>query len=53
MEKVLVEANIGGVVGLHNYYQEYILRHEQNLKKKVDKKLEQQRQFELNINNTK
>lgn len=49
MEKVLVEANVGGIMGLHSYYEEYILRHEKNVKQQVEKKMEQQRQLELNI----
>ncbi|OXU25410.1 hypothetical protein TSAR_012628 [Trichomalopsis sarcophagae] len=53
MEKVLVEANVGGIIGLHNYYEEYILRHEKNVKRKVENKVEQQRQLELNICNAK
>ncbi|XP_058806880.1 uncharacterized protein LOC131673148 [Phymastichus coffea] len=53
IEKVLVETNIGGVMGLYDYYQEYVLRHERNIKKKVEKKMEQQRQRELNVNTTK
>ncbi|KAJ8676331.1 hypothetical protein QAD02_012118 [Eretmocerus hayati] len=53
LEKVLTEANIGGILGLHNYYEEYILKLERNVRRNVDKKMEQQRQFEFNICNSK
>jgi hypothetical protein len=48
-----VEANVGGILGLHNYYEEYILRHEKNIKQRVENKMDQQRQLELNICNAK
>lgn len=53
MEKVLVEANVGGIIGLYNYYDEFVLKHEKNIKKKTENKMEQQRQMELNLCNAK
>lgn len=43
IERVLLETGIGSVASLHNYYQEYILKFEQNMKKKVETMLERQR----------
>lgn len=43
MERVLLETGIGGVTAIHDYYQEYILRFEENMKKKVETMMEKQR----------
>ncbi|XP_011164296.1 STAGA complex 65 subunit gamma isoform X2 [Solenopsis invicta] len=49
MERVLVETGVGGVSALHDYYQEYVLKFEENTRKKVEETMEkQQRQLELN-----
>lgn len=48
MERVLLETGVGGVAALHDYYQEYVLKFEENMKKKVEAMLEKQRQLELN-----
>lgn len=53
LEKVLLEANIGGAEGLHDYYEEYVLKFEAVIKKKVEKKMEEQRQMEQNFCNVK
>lgn len=53
MERVLVETGVGGVTALHDYYQEYILKFEENMKRKVEEMMEKQRQLELNICSTK
>ncbi|XP_051172437.1 uncharacterized protein LOC127288817 [Leptopilina boulardi] len=52
MERVLVESGIGGVEGIHSYYQNTILGFEQHVKKKVERAMEKQIS-ELNANNTK
>ncbi|XP_014488597.1 PREDICTED: uncharacterized protein LOC106751876 isoform X2 [Dinoponera quadriceps] len=43
VERVLVETGVGGVTALHDYYQEYILKFEENMKKKVEEMMERQR----------
>ncbi|XP_032671580.1 uncharacterized protein LOC116844304 isoform X2 [Odontomachus brunneus] len=43
MERVLVETSVGGVTALHDYYQEYILKFEENMKGKVEEMMERQR----------
>ncbi|XP_046814440.1 STAGA complex 65 subunit gamma-like [Vespa crabro] len=43
MERVLLETGIGGVTAIHDYYQEYILRFEENMKRKVETMMEKQR----------
>ncbi|XP_033348996.1 STAGA complex 65 subunit gamma-like isoform X2 [Bombus vosnesenskii] len=43
LERVLVETGIGGVAALHDYYQEYVLKFEDNMKKKVEAMMEKQR----------
>lgn len=43
LERVLVETGIGGVAALHDYYQEYVLKFEDNMKKKVEAMIEKQR----------
>jgi len=48
MERVLLETGVGGITALHNYYQEYVLKYEDNMKKKVEEMMEKQRQLELN-----
>ncbi|XP_048262428.1 uncharacterized protein LOC126915347 isoform X2 [Bombus affinis] len=53
LERVLVETGIGGVAALHDYYQEYVLKFENNMKKKVEAMMEKQRQFELNVYSAK
>lgn len=44
-----METGIGGVAALHDYYQEYVLKFEDNMKKKVEAMMEKQRQLELNV----
>lgn len=53
VERVLVESGVGGVRGLHDYYQNKILRFEQHVKKKVEKAAEEQKISELKATNTK
>ncbi|XP_033348997.1 uncharacterized protein LOC117233119 isoform X3 [Bombus vosnesenskii] len=53
LERVLVETGIGGVAALHDYYQEYVLKFEDNMKKKVEAMMEKQRQLELNVYSAK
>jgi len=53
VERVLLETGVGSVTALHDYYQEYILKFEENMKKKVEKMMERQRQLELNACSTK
>lgn len=48
-----METGIGGVAALHDYYQEYVLKFENNMKKKVEAMMEKQRQFELNVYSAK
>lgn len=52
VERVLVETGVGGVTALRNYYQEYILSFEENMKRKVEEMMERQRQLEFNIYST-
>lgn len=40
---------MGGVSALHDYYQEYVLKFEENMRRKVEETMEKQRQFELDI----
>ncbi|XP_011298170.1 uncharacterized protein [Fopius arisanus] len=47
MERVLVETGIGGVVDLHDYYQNYVIRHEKEIKSQVEVGMEEQREMEL------
>lgn len=49
MERVLLETGVGGVTALHDYYQEYVLRFEENTRRKVEEMMERQRQFELDV----
>ncbi|XP_076288494.1 uncharacterized protein LOC143212989 isoform X2 [Lasioglossum baleicum] len=49
VERVLLETGIGGVAALHDYYQEYVLKFEENMRKKAETMMEKQRQFELNL----
>lgn len=44
-----MEAGIGGVVGLHEYYREYVLQLEENVKAAVRKKTEEQKQLEMMV----
>lgn len=48
-----METGIGGVAALHDYYQEYVLKFEDNMKKKVEAMMEKQRQLELNVYSAK
>ena len=48
MERVLLETGVGGVSALHDYYQEYVLKFEENTRRKVEETMERQRQLELN-----
>ena len=43
VERVLLETGVGGVAALHDYYQEYVLKLEENMRKKVEIMLEKQR----------
>ncbi|KAK1128449.1 hypothetical protein K0M31_002912 [Melipona bicolor] len=43
LERVLVETGVGGVAALYDYYQEYVLKFEENMKKKVEAMMEKQR----------
>ncbi|XP_015181222.1 PREDICTED: uncharacterized protein LOC107068902 isoform X1 [Polistes dominula] len=43
MERVLLETGIGGITAIHDYYQEYILRFEENMKTQVEIMMEKQR----------
>lgn len=47
MERVLVEAGVGNVLDLHDYYQNYVLKYEEKMKRKVEITAEKQRQLEL------
>lgn len=47
MERVLVETGVGGVVKIHDYYRNYVLRYEEKIKHQVEKMIEQQHQLEL------
>ncbi|XP_076665386.1 uncharacterized protein LOC143367454 isoform X2 [Andrena cerasifolii] len=53
VERVLLETGVGGVAALHDYYQEYVLKLEENMRKKVEIMLEKQRQLELNACSSK
>ncbi|XP_066585934.1 STAGA complex 65 subunit gamma-like isoform X2 [Prorops nasuta] len=57
MERVLLEAGVGGIVSLHDYYQDYVIRFEENMKKKViqlaKKQKQKQKQLEFNACSTK
>ncbi|EZA50920.1 STAGA complex 65 subunit gamma [Ooceraea biroi] len=53
MERVLLETGVGGLAALHDYYQEYVLKYEENTRKKVEEMMEKQRQLELNPCSTK
>lgn len=53
MERVLLETGVGGVAALHDYYQEYVLKFEENTRRKVEETMERQRQLELNACSTK
>ncbi|KYM84723.1 STAGA complex 65 subunit gamma [Atta colombica] len=48
VERVMLETGVGDVSALHDYYQEYILKFEENTKRKVEEMMERQRQLELN-----
>ncbi|XP_063979850.1 STAGA complex 65 subunit gamma-like [Diachasmimorpha longicaudata] len=50
VERVLVETGIGGVANLHDYYQNYVLCNEINVKHEVEMKMKEQREMELNAN---
>ncbi|CAL7944994.1 unnamed protein product [Xylocopa violacea] len=43
VERVLLETGVGGITALHDYYQEYILKFENNMKTKVETMIEKQR----------
>lgn len=43
VERVLLETGVGGVAALHDYYQEYVLKFEQNMRRKVEETMERQR----------
>ncbi|XP_076179085.1 uncharacterized protein LOC143152634 isoform X2 [Ptiloglossa arizonensis] len=43
VERVLLETGVGGVAALHDYYQEYVLKFEENMRKKVEAMMEKQR----------
>ncbi|XP_031836633.1 uncharacterized protein LOC116428739 isoform X2 [Nomia melanderi] len=43
VERVLLETGVGGVAALHDYYQEYVLKFEENMKKKAETMMEKQR----------
>ncbi|XP_076626785.1 uncharacterized protein LOC143344512 isoform X2 [Colletes latitarsis] len=43
VERVLLETGVGGVAALHDYYQEYVLKFEENMRKKVEAMVEKQR----------
>lgn len=45
MERVLLETGMGGVAALHDYYQEYIIKFEENMRKQVEETMEKQRQL--------
>ncbi|KAG5323346.1 ST65G protein, partial [Pseudoatta argentina] len=53
MERVMLETGVGNVSALHDYYQEYILKFEENTKRKVEEMMERQRQLEFNACSTK
>ncbi|XP_071638367.1 uncharacterized protein [Temnothorax longispinosus] len=43
VERVLLETGVGGVSALHDYYQEYVLKFEENTRRKVEETMEKQR----------
>ncbi|GAB1867439.1 STAGA complex 65 subunit gamma [Camponotus japonicus] len=43
VERVLLETGMGGVAALHDYYQEYIIKFEENMRKQVEETMEKQR----------
>lgn len=43
VERVLLETGVGGVTALHDYYQEYVLKFEENMRKQVEETMEKQR----------
>lgn len=49
----MLETGVGGVRALYDYYQEYVLKFEENMKWKVEEMLERQRQLEINTCSTK
>ncbi|XP_053976201.1 uncharacterized protein LOC128874979 isoform X1 [Hylaeus volcanicus] len=53
VERVLLETGVGGVAALHDYYQEYVLKFEGNMKKKVEAMMEKQRQLKFNACSSK
>ncbi|XP_017763998.1 PREDICTED: uncharacterized protein LOC108553557 isoform X2 [Eufriesea mexicana] len=53
LERVLLETGVGGIAALHDYYQEYVLKFEESMKKKVETMMEKQRQLELNAYSSK
>ncbi|XP_029678663.1 STAGA complex 65 subunit gamma-like isoform X1 [Formica exsecta] len=53
VERVLLETGMGGVAALHDYYQEYVIKFEDNIRKQVEETMERQRQLELNTCSTK
>lgn len=48
-----METGVGGVAALYDYYQEYVLKFEENMKRKVETMMEKQRQLELNAYSSK
>ena len=48
-----METGVGGVAALYDYYQEYVLKFEENMKRKVEAMMEKQRQLELNAYSSK
>ena len=48
-----METGVGGVAALYDYYQEYVLKYEENMKRKVETMMEKQRQLELNAYSSK
>lgn len=47
VERVLLETGVGGVSALHDYYQEYVLKFEENTRRKTEETMERQRQLEF------
>ncbi|XP_078047265.1 uncharacterized protein LOC144475332 isoform X2 [Augochlora pura] len=43
VERVLLETGVGGIAALHDYYQEYVLKFEENMKRKTERMMEKQR----------
>ena len=46
MEKVLLEAGVGGSIALQDYYQSFILRFDKKLKGEVEAMAEEQRHWQ-------